>query len=100
MTNELTIYCHGRDRQGNPTHDRTEVAHLRIDAQVGVVMLPTAQQRGDTSAGRPHAIADDLECLLCGDKVRVGRGLKRLRMLVMRLSAAGVSEAPLQALRA
>jgi hypothetical protein len=97
----LTVFCCGRDREGKPTHDRTVVADLGIDDYVGIVLLPTAQQRGDPKAGRPHAFGDDLKCLKCGDAVRTGRPPhQRLRMLIMRLHALGLREVPLQALRA
>lgn len=101
MIATLTVFCVGPDRSGQPTHDRTVVADLGVDAQVGIVLLPSAQQRGNPRAGRPRAFGADLECLVCGDKVRVGKPpYPRLRALVGEAHAAGVSDAPLQALRA
>jgi hypothetical protein len=101
MRARLTVYCRGRDREGKPTHARTVVADLGIDEQVGTVLMPTAQQRGNPQAGRPRAVDQDLKCLLCGDAVRVGKPPhKRLRRLILRAQAAEVREMPLQALRA
>lgn len=57
---KLTVFCCGRDRGNQPTHNRTLVADLGIDDQVGIVLLPTAQQRGNPEAGRSHAFGDDL----------------------------------------
>jgi hypothetical protein len=102
LTVRLTVTCSGRDRAGQPTHERTVVADLGVDRAFGIVLMPTAQQRGNPQAGRPHAFADDdLRCWLCGDAVRVGRPPhKRLRLLIARANSAGVHEIPLQALRA
>ncbi len=102
VTARLTVTCAGPDRAGLPTHERTVVADLGVDSTVGVVLMPTAQQRGNPQAGRPHAFADDdLRCWLCGDAVRVGRPPHRgLRLRMAKANSAGVHEMPLQALRA
>ncbi len=96
MIATLTVVCSGGERAGAPTHDETVVADLGVDEFVGVVLLPTAQQRGKPSAGRPHAFGKHLVCGLCGDKVPVG---KSLRGKILRAHRGGVLRAPLQALR-
>ena len=101
MTARLTVTCSGRDRAGQPTHDRFVIADLGIDSEVGIVLMPTAQQRGNPQAGRPHVLRDDLRCRVCGDAVRIGKPpFKRLRLLMRKWNAAGVHEAPLHLLRA
>ncbi len=100
MIATLTVVCSGRDNAGAPTHEETVIANLALDEQVGIVLLPTAQQRGNAAATRPRAFGEDLVCLLCDDKVRVGKHLHRLRRTIMRASAAGISRVPLHVLRA
>lgn len=96
----LTVYCCGRDREGEPTHERTIVADLGIDEQIGIVLMPTAQQRGNPKAGRPRAFGELLDCLLCGFRVPVGkRPHKGLRRVMMRCRDAGLPELSLVALR-
>ncbi len=100
MIPELTVFCVGRDNAGAPTHDRFSVAPLALDPQVGIVLRPTAQQRGNPQAAAPRRLSkagDPFVCLVCNDRVRVQE--KRLRLLIRRLTAAGVSEVSLQALR-
>ncbi len=100
MVAELRVFCVGRDNSGSPTHDRFGVADLALDPVVGLVLKPSAQQRGNPRAGSPHKLSKGggpFVCLICGDEVRVAE--KRLRLLINRLSAAGESEVPLQALR-
>jgi hypothetical protein len=100
MTARLTVTCAGRDREGRPTHAREVVADLGIDDAVGVVLMPSAQQRGNPEAGPPRAFGDDLSCRVCGDAVRVGRAQRRgLRRVMMKANAAGIHELPLHLLR-
>lgn len=97
---ELTVTCSGVDRAGAPTHDRTVVADLAIDDHVGIVLMPTAQQRGNPEAGRPRPFGELLDCQLCGYSAPIGkRPHKRLRRVMMRCRDAGVSELPLRAMR-
>jgi hypothetical protein len=99
MTGHLTVVCSGRDRHGQPTHDRTVVANLGVEDTVGIVLMPTAQQRGNPQAGRPRALGADLDCLVCGDRVRVGKPPhRRLRWQIAQCQAAGVHEIPLHLL--
>jgi hypothetical protein len=101
MITELTITCVGRDREGRPTHEHTVVAHLGLDEQAGVVLMPTTQQRGNPQAGRPRAFGLDLDCLVCGDRARVGKPPhRRLRRVMRQCQATGIRELPLQALHA
>ncbi len=100
MIGTMTIFCVGRDRAGQPTHDRTVVADLGIDVSAGLVLMPTAQQRGDLGAGRPKPMKQDLTCGICGDAVRVGKWPYRgLWTRVQMAREAGLTELPLQALR-
>ncbi len=103
MTARLTVTCSGRDREGQPTHDRIVVADLAIDDAAGIVLMPTAQQRGNPKAGRPHAFDEDLECPRCGPTSRVPVGKpphnKRLRRWMRCANSAGVHQVPLHLLR-
>ncbi len=98
MTARVTVTCSGRDRAGQPTHERTVIADLGMDSTVGIVLMPTAQQRGNPQAGRPHAFGGDLRCWLCGDAVRIA--LRRLRLRMAKANGAGLYELPLHLLRA
>ncbi len=74
MIPELTVFCVGRDNAGAPTHDRFGVAPLALDPQVGIVLRPTAQQRGNPQSAAPRRLTqagDSFACLVCGDRVRV-----------------------------
>lgn len=99
ITARLTVFCVGRDKTGHDTHDRTVVADLGVDNLVGVVILPTAQQRGAPTAGAPHRFGRNLTCRRCGDSVPVGRGLRRLKRQILDAHAAGAPEVPLWMLK-
>jgi hypothetical protein len=100
MLARLTVYCRGRDREGGPTHDRTVVADLGIDEQVGIVLMPTAQQRGNPEAGRPRAFGELLDCPLCDFCVPAGkRPHKGLRRVMVQCRDAGLRELSLYGVR-
>jgi hypothetical protein len=97
---ELTLTCSGLDRTGNPTHGRTVIAALAIDDHLGIVLKPTAQQRGNPQAGRPRPFGELLGCQICGFRVPAGRPPhKGLRRVMMKYRDARVPELSLHDLR-
>ncbi len=97
----LTVTCSGRDNAGLPTHDRQVLFDFGLDEQLGVVLMPTAQQRRDPQATRPRFLGTDIRCWMCGDEARVGKPPhKGLRKVILRATDAGQSEISVQLLRA
>ncbi len=99
MIARLTVTCCGRDNFGEPTHDRQVLFDFGLDEQLGVVLMPTAQQRRDPHATRPRFLGSDIQCWKCGDKARVGNPPhKGLRKAMLQARDAGHDEWSVQLL--